>query len=77
MLWVPCPPDILRTPIGSESPPRPSGHYLTLVPALALSWGRPQEPSSLALSRWVSGWGFLSFFQSWAGFPGLIELGNH
>lgn len=46
-LWVFPPPTRTQDP---TSPPGPSDHFLTLAPALALSWGRPQELSLLALS---------------------------
>lgn len=77
-LWVPCPPYIPRTPPRSESfllDPSITRSLLCPGPSLGPKLWETMGAFSPGTEGWAAGWGFLSS-QSWAGFPGVMELGN-
>lgn len=73
-LWVPPTQDSSKMCISLHPPTRPLP-YLALALALEQVWETTGTSSALSAGS-LGGVFFLSFPLSWAGFPGVRELGN-
>lgn len=72
----PLPPHTPRTPLRSELLLLDPSNAVFRGPSLGTKLRETAGTFSPGTKCWAPGWGCLSFSQSWAGFPGVMELGN-